>query len=56
MATRGVRFQASDIWDAPEERVPGEAGYRLVGTFGPGEIFRPTLFPGLEIPLDDLAG
>ena len=38
-----------------EERVLGEDGYRLVGTFGPGEIFRPTLFPGLEIPLDDIA-
>jgi Uma2 family endonuclease len=39
-----------------EERVLGEDGYRLVGTFGPGEIFRPTIFPGLEIPLDDIAG
>jgi Uma2 family endonuclease len=38
-----------------EERVLGEDGYRLVGTFGPGEVFRPTLFPGLEIPLDELA-
>ena len=39
-----------------EERVLGEDGYRLVGSFGPGEVFRPTLFPGLDIPLDDLAG
>ncbi len=39
-----------------EERVLGEDGYRLVGTFGPGEVFRPALFPGLEIPIDDLAG
>jgi Uma2 family endonuclease len=39
-----------------EERVLGEDGYRLVGTFGPGEIFRPTIFPGLEIPMDDIAG
>jgi Uma2 family endonuclease len=39
-----------------EERVLGEDGYRLVGTFGPGEIFRPTIFPGLEIPLDEIAG
>jgi len=38
-----------------EERVLGEDGYRLVGTFGPGELFRPTIFPGLAIPLDDLA-
>lgn len=37
-----------------EERVLGEDGYRVVGTFGPGEIFRPMLFPGLEIPLADL--
>ena len=39
-----------------EERVLEEDGYRLVGTFGPGERFRPTLFPGLEIPLDEIAG
>jgi Uma2 family endonuclease len=38
-----------------EERVLGEGGYRLVATVGPGEVFRPTLFPGLEIPLDELA-
>jgi len=38
-----------------EERVLGEDGYRLVGTFGPGEVFRPTIFPGLEIPLDEIA-
>jgi Uma2 family endonuclease len=39
-----------------EERVLGEDGYRLVGTSGSGEVFRPSLFPGLEIPLDELAG
>jgi Uma2 family endonuclease len=39
-----------------EERVLGEDGYRLVGTFGPGEVFRPTIFPGLEIPLEDITG
>ena len=38
-----------------EERVLEEDGYRLVAIVGPGEVFRPTLFPGLEIPLDDLA-
>jgi len=38
-----------------EERVLANGDYRLVGIFGPGEVFRPTLFPGLEIPLDDLA-
>lgn len=39
-----------------EERVLGEAGYRVVGTFGPGKVFRPTIFPGLEIALDEIAG
>jgi Uma2 family endonuclease len=39
-----------------EERVLTEDGYRLVGTFGPGEVFRPTLFPGLEISVDEIAG
>ena len=29
-------------------------GYELTGKYGPGEIFRPELFPGLEIPIDDL--
>jgi Uma2 family endonuclease len=65
---RGIklrRYAASDVlhyWimdtDGPtiEERVLGEGGYQLVGTFGPGSIFRPTLFPGLEIPFDEIAG
>jgi Uma2 family endonuclease len=65
---RGIklrRYAASGVlhyWimdtDGPtiEERVLGEGGYQLVGTFGPGSIFRPTLFPGLEIPLDEIAG
>jgi Uma2 family endonuclease len=65
---RGIklrRYAASGVthyWildpDGPriEERVLGEDGYRLIGTFGPGEVFRPILFPGLEIPLDDIAG
>ena len=39
-----------------EERVLGEDGYQLVGSFGPGAVFRPTLFPGLEILLDEIAG
>jgi Uma2 family endonuclease len=39
-----------------EERVLGDDGYRLFGIFGPGEVFLPTLFPGLEIPLDEIAG
>lgn len=31
-----------------------ETGYELIGVFGPGSIFRPALFPGLDIPIDDL--
>ena len=31
-----------------------ETGYELIGVFGPGSIFRPELFPGLDIPIDDL--
>jgi Uma2 family endonuclease len=59
------RYAASSVthyWildpDGPriEERVLGEDGYQLVGVFGPGEVFRPALFPGLEIPLNDLLG
>jgi Uma2 family endonuclease len=37
-----------------EARRLGEHGYELTGTYGPGEVFRPELFPGLEIPIDDL--
>jgi Uma2 family endonuclease len=29
-------------------------GYELLGIFGPGAVFRPALFPGLEIAIDDL--
>jgi Uma2 family endonuclease len=32
----------------------GAQGYEPTGTYGPGEVFRPELFPGLAIPLDDL--
>ena len=32
----------------------GEQGYERAGTYGPGSIFRPELFPGLEIPIDAL--
>ena len=32
----------------------GESGYESSGVYGPGSIFRPELFPGLEIPIDDL--
>jgi Uma2 family endonuclease len=31
-----------------------EGGYERIGTYGPGAMFRPELFPGLEIPIDDL--
>ena len=29
-------------------------GYELMGLYGPGTVFRPEPFPGLEIPIDDL--
>ncbi len=32
----------------------GALGYELTGTYGPGDTFRPELFPGLRIPIDDL--
>ena len=37
-----------------EEHHLTEQGYELAGSYGPGSTFRPTLFPGLEIPIDDL--
>jgi Uma2 family endonuclease len=39
---------------ALEAYVMGDAGYALAGTYGPGAVFRPALFPGLEIPTDTL--
>jgi len=32
----------------------GENGYNQVERYGVGSVFRPALFPGLEIPIDDL--
>lgn len=32
----------------------GERGYGRPDVYGPGSVFRPELFPGLEIPIDDL--
>jgi Uma2 family endonuclease len=32
----------------------GAQGYESTGSYGPGNVFRPELCPGLEIPLDDL--
>jgi len=37
-----------------EERVLTERGYALVGVFGERDVFRPTLFPDLEIRLAEL--
>jgi len=37
-----------------EARRLTERGYELSGKFGPGSVFRPDLFPELEIPIDDL--
>jgi Uma2 family endonuclease len=31
-----------------------EGTYEQLGVFGPGMIFRPQLFPGLEIPIDEI--
>lgn len=31
-----------------------DVGYELAGDFGPGSVFCPELFPGLEIPIDSL--
>jgi Uma2 family endonuclease len=32
----------------------GEHGYELIGRYGPESVVRPELFPGLEIPIDEL--
>ncbi len=32
----------------------GAAGYEFAAVHGPGDVFRPELFPGLEIPIDEL--
>jgi Uma2 family endonuclease len=32
----------------------GAQGYELTGTYGSGGTFQPDLFPGLDIPVDDL--
>ena len=37
-----------------EEYVLADGAYALRGTYGPGTVFRPELFPGLEIPIDAL--
>ncbi|MFN8557475.1 MAG: Uma2 family endonuclease [Dehalococcoidia bacterium] len=34
----------------------GAAGYVRTGVYGRGEVFRPELFPGLEIPIDAIWG
>jgi len=39
---------------ALEACVLGEDGYERAGVYGPGAVFRPALFPGLEIPVDQL--
>lgn len=63
---RGIkmrRYAASGVphyWlldlDAPAlEMYPlGTQGYELTGRHGPASSFRPELFPGLEMRLDDL--
>jgi len=39
---------------ALEAYILGEDGYQPAGVYGPGSVFRPALFPGLEIPIDTL--
>ena len=39
---------------ALEAYVLGDGGYDAAGVYGPGAVFRPTLFPGLEIAIDSL--
>jgi len=39
---------------APEAYALGDGGYERSGIYGAGAIFRPVLFPGLEIPIDTL--
>jgi Uma2 family endonuclease len=38
----------------PAERKLVNGEYELAGVYGPGMTFRPDLFPGLEIAIDDL--
>jgi Uma2 family endonuclease len=37
-----------------EARELVRGSYEVTGIYGPGDIFRPALFPGLEIPIDHL--
>jgi Uma2 family endonuclease len=39
---------------AIEPFVLGEAAYEPAGVYDPGTVFRPSLFPGLDIPVDGL--
>jgi Uma2 family endonuclease len=32
----------------------GPNGYELIGIYRVADVFRPELFPGLEIPIDEL--
>ncbi len=40
--------------EALEARRLTGRGYELLGVYGPGTVFRPELFPGLEIAIDEL--
>ncbi len=40
--------------EALEARRLTGRGYELLGVYGPGTVFRPELFPGLEIVVDEL--
>jgi Uma2 family endonuclease len=43
-----LRARALEAYELTED------GYRQAGVFGPGATFLPSLFPGLEIPVDTL--
>ena len=55
-AAAGVRYYwiVDPANQTLEEYRLGTGGYELLGVHGPGDVFRPELFPGLEIPTDDL--
>ena len=40
---------------ALEAYLLGDSGYEPAGVYGPGAVFRPSLFPGPEIPIDKLS-
>ena len=50
---RAAQEGVNPVARALMEYALGEQGYELIGTSAPGSVFKPELFPGLEIPIDD---